>query len=132
MATTYVRHRGAKTVEEVVWTAEELDIVEKPNGPAVAALWAGGIGAAVLGVLVVWAEASTGFKDFVNFQNRVGPLSGKSTIAGLAFLASWAVLGPILWRREIQWTWAIGVAAVLIAVGAVGTFPTFFQIFAAE
>lgn len=125
------RERG-RVIEEVVWTAEELDIVEKPNGPAVAALWAAGVGAAVLGLMVVWAEASTSMADNLMFQNRVGPLSGKTTIAGLAFVIAWAVLAPLLWRRNVQWGLAIGVGAILIAAGAVGTFPKFFELFAAD
>jgi len=126
------RREGQQVVEEVVWTAEELDIVEKPNGPAVASMWAAGLGSLVLGILVVWAEASASMADNLKFQDRVGPLSGKTTIAGLAFVISWAVLAPVMWRREVQWGLAIGVGAILIAAGAVGTFPKFFELFAAE
>ncbi len=128
----FERHEDGRTVEEVTWTAEELDIVEKPNGPAVAAMWAAGVGAMVLGILVVWAEASESFAEDLRFQNRVGPLSGKTTIAGIAFVISWAILAPLLWRRNVQWTIALVVAAVLIIAGSVGTFPKFFEQFAAE
>ena len=34
MATTNVHQPAGGKVEEVIWTAEELDIVERPNGPA--------------------------------------------------------------------------------------------------
>ncbi len=132
MTSTYMRQEGVKTVDEVVWSAEELDIIEKPNGPAVAALWAAGIGSAVLALLVVWAEASASMAENLSLQNRVGPLSGKTTIAGLAFVISWAVLTPLMWRREVQWELAIAVGGALIAAGAIGTFPKFFELFAAE
>jgi len=128
----FERREGDKIVEAVTWTPEELDIVERPNGPAVAAMWAAGIGSFVLGLLVVWAEASESFAEDLKFQDRVGPLSGKTTIAGIAFVISWAVLAPLLWRRNVQWTLALAVAGVLIAAGAVGTFPKFFEQFAAE
>lgn len=130
--TVYERRVGGKTIEEVVWTPEELDIVEKPNGPAVAAMLAAGLGALALGILVVWAEASESFAENLRFQNRVGPLSGKTTIAGLVYVVSWAVLTPMLWRRQVSWLAAVVITGVLIAAGAVGTFPKFFELFAAE
>jgi hypothetical protein len=130
--TTYERQRGGKIIEEVVWTPEELDVVEKPNGPAVAALWAAGIGSFLLGVLVVWAEASASFAERLRFQDRVGPLSGKTTIAGIVFVAAWVLMAPVLWRRNIPWTPALIIAGALIAGGAIGTFPKFFELFAPE
>ncbi|MEX2247810.1 MAG: hypothetical protein WEC75_14120 [Dehalococcoidia bacterium] len=129
---TYERREGGTITEEVVWTPEELDISTKPNGPAVAAMWAAGIGSLVLAILVVWAEASEGFAQDLAFQNRVGPLSGKTTIAGLAFVVSWAVLAPVFWRRNVTWSVALAVTAVLVAAGAIGTFPKFFELFAAD
>lgn len=132
MATSHERREGGKIIEEVVWTPEELDIVEKPNGPAVASMWAAGIGSLVLGVLVVWAEASESFAQDLAFQDRVGPLSGKTTIAGLAFVVSWVLLAPALWKRSIPWFAALAVTGVLVAAGAIGTFPKFFELFAAD
>lgn len=130
MATMHERHERGRTIEEVVWTAEELDIVEKPNGPAVASIWAAGIGSFVLAILVVWAEASETFAQDLAFQNRVGPLSGKTTIAGIAFVISWALLTPLMWKRNIAWGLALTVGTALLAAGAIGTFPKFFELFA--
>ena len=126
------RREGGRTIEEVVWTPEELDIVEKPNGPAVAALLASGVGSLVLGIMTTWAEASVSFKEKLQYQDRVGPLSGKTTIAGIAFLVAWAVLAPILWRRNIPWLPALVATGVLLTAAAVGTYPEFFQQFADE
>lgn len=132
MATNSQFEDRGRRVDEIVWTPEELDIVERPNGPAIAAVLAASIGAFVLGVLTTWAEASASFKEALQFQDRVGPLSGKTTVAGIAFVLAWALLAPVLWRRNLPWTIPLVVAALLLAGGFVGTFPEFFQRFAGE
>lgn len=130
MATSRMRSEITRRVDEVVWSAAELNIVEKPNGPASAAVLAAAFGSLVLGILTTWSEAYTGFADKLNLQHRVGPLSGKVTFSGLAFVIAWAVLAPVLWRRNLPWTPVAVVAAVLIAGGFTGTFPKFFDLFA--
>ena len=45
MATIRVAREDGSTVDEVAWQAEQLEIVEKVNGPAGAALIAAGVGA---------------------------------------------------------------------------------------
>ena len=115
-----------------VATTGQLEDVERPTGPIAAAVLAVGIGAAVLGLLTTLNEASTGVHDFLEFDEDVGPLSGKTIIAVIAYLASWAVLHG-LWRRQNPTLRPILiVTAVLIALGVLGMFPTFFQAFAAE
>ena len=131
MTTIRVQREGSGTVDEIQWPAQELDIVERPNGPAVAALIAAGIGVLMLGVFTVWAEASTSFaSDVLNIKNRVGPLSGKTTFAVLAYLVSWAVLAVPLWKKNIPLNTALLITGVLVAAGFVGTYPKFFQLFA--
>ncbi len=132
MAMSSMRSEGGKRIDEVVWTAEELNIVEKPNGPAAAALLAAAFGSLVMGTLTTWAEAYTGFADKLNLQHRVGPLSGKVTFAGLAFVIAWCVLTAALWKRNLAWTPVAIVAGVLIVGGFTGTFPKFFQLFAPD
>lgn len=46
----------------------------------------------VLGLLTTLNGASTGVHDFLEFDQDVGPLSGKTILAVIAYLASWAVL----------------------------------------
>jgi hypothetical protein len=107
-------------------------MVERATGPVAAALLATGIGAFVLGLLTTLSEASEDIHDFLEFSDDVGPLSGKTILAVAAYFASWAVLHA-LWRRDDRPLRPILVAtAVLIALGILGTFPTFFQAFAAE
>ena len=118
-------------MSEVVTTAQ-LEDVERPTGPIAAAVLAVGIGAFVLGLLATLNEASTSVHDFLEFDQDVGPLSGKTIIAVVAYLGSWAVLHAV-WRRQNRPLRPILIAAsVLIALGILGTFPTFFEAFASE
>ena len=130
MAISSMRSEAGKRLDEVSWTAEGLNIVEKPNGPAAAALLAAAVGSLVMGILTTWAEAYTGFADKLNLQHRVGPLSGKVTFSGLAFVIAWVVLTAALWRRNLPWTPVGIVAAVMLVGGFTGTFPKFFDLFA--
>jgi hypothetical protein len=102
----------------------------RPNGPVAAVLLATGIGSLVLAVLVVWAEASESFKDSLAYSDRVGPLSGKTIWAVVAFVVSWAGLHAALRRRDInlRTVWLITLA--LLALGLLGTFSPFFELFA--
>jgi hypothetical protein len=105
---------------------------ERPNGPVVAGLIAAGIGALVLGVLTTVAEASESFGESLQYNDRVGPLSGKVIWATVAFVVSWVALGVRLRASDLAWRPALIVAGVLVALGILGTFPTFFQAFASE
>ena len=110
----------------------ELHDIDRPTGPVAAAVLAVGIGAFVLGVLTTLNEASTDIHDFLDFKDEVGPLSGKTILAVIAYFGSWGVLHA-LWRRENRELRPILIiTAVLIALGILGTFPTFFQAFASE
>jgi hypothetical protein len=106
--------------------------VDKPFGPVAAVFLAAGVGALVLGILTTLAEASEGVKSWLEWSTAVGPLSGKTIIAVIAFVVAWVVLGIGLRGRNpkpsIVFTWT----AVLVAVGLVLTFPTFFQALAPE
>lgn len=113
-------------------TTSQLEDVERPTGPVAAAVLATGIGAFVLGLLTTLNEASADVNDFLRFDDDVGPLSGKTVLAVIAYLASWAILHG-LWRRQNPALRPILIAtAVLIVLGIFGTFPTFFQAFASE
>ena len=105
---------------------------EKPSGPAAAAMIAAGIGALVLGLMATLSEASASIHDWLQFNDRVGPLSGKTIIASAAFFAAWGLLS-VAWRRSNPALRPVAVATVvLVLLGLVGTFPTFFLAFASE
>ena len=130
MANIRVVREGGETRDEIVWQAQELDIQERPNGPAVAAILSAAIAVFVLGLLTTLNEASTDIHDFLDIKSRVGPLAGKTTFSVIVYLAAWVALLPVLWRRSVPFAGAMLVAAVLIALGFVGTFPKFFELFA--
>ena len=105
---------------------------EPRSGPAAAAVLAAGIGSLVLGILTTWAEASEGFAEDLQFNDRVGPLSGKTIIAAIAFFGAWGILS-LVWRRsDPPLRRIVIISVVLIVLGAIGTFPTFFEQFADE
>jgi hypothetical protein len=102
---------------------------DKPEGPIAAAVIAGGIGAAALGVVTTLAEANEGIRNWLQWSDAVGPLSGKVLVAVAVWLVAWAILHLALRRRPYETRRALVVSLVLIAVGVVGTFPIFFQLF---
>jgi hypothetical protein len=113
-------------------TEERMDHIEfqdKPEGPIAAAVIAGGIGAAALGVFTTLAEASTGVKNWLQWSDAVGPLSGKVLMALLVWLVAWAVLHLALRNKPYETRRALTIALVLIGLGVLGTFPLFYQAF---
>lgn len=113
-------------------TTAEVEAGEKPFGPAAAVLLASGIGAIVLGFLTTLNEASTAVHDFLEFDTGVGPLSGKTIIAGAAFFVAWAVLHGVLRSSNPSVRTTLVTTGILLALGFLGTFPIFFQAFASE
>jgi hypothetical protein len=106
--------------------------VARPDGPVAAVLIAAGIGALVLGILTVWAEASESFAESLAYNDRVGPLSGKTIWATVAFLVSWVGLTLALRRRTVDLMKATVVSVVLLGLGYLGTFSPFFRMFESE
>ena len=88
-----------------------------PNGPAAAAMLAGGVGVCMLGVLVVLSEARSGLGRALNFIDSVGPLSGKVVVAILVWLVSWAMLHRSWGRRQVGFNTITWIAFVLIVAG---------------
>jgi hypothetical protein len=71
-------------------------------------------------------------KDWLQWNDRVGPLSGKTLLAVAVWLAAWAILHVTLRNRPFETRRALIITVVLIALGVIGTFPTFFQAFTSE
>jgi hypothetical protein len=103
---------------------------DKPFGPVAAAFLAAGIGALVLGILTTLSEASDGVASALQWSDSVGPLSGKTILAVVAFLGSWLVLYALLKGRDLEPRKVFMWTGILVAVGLLLTFPTFFQAFA--
>lgn len=106
-----------------------LEVEEQPVGEAAAAILAAGVGAFAMGLMTILAEIPV-IKDALNFYNPVGPLSGKTTVAVIVWLVSWAAL-YFLWKgKEIPFPRVFTATLILIALGVLGTFPIFFGLFA--
>lgn len=112
--------------------AAGIEYTDKPEGPIAAAIIAGGIGALVLGLFTTLAEANADLKDWLDWKSSVGPLSGKTSMAVIVWLISWAVLHVIYRDKPYETRRALAIALVLIGLGALGTFPIFFEAFATE
>src|SRR5918994_1680621 len=112
--------------------AGETEYPDRPEGPISAAIIAGGVGALALGVVTTLAEASTSVKDWLEWSKRVGPLSGKTIVAVIVWLAAWGALHLVYRNRPLEPRRALTIALVLIALGVLGTFPEFFQLFTAD
>lgn len=102
---------------------------DKPFWPVAATFLAAGFGVLVLGVLTTLAEASPTLKDWLAFSSQVGPLSGKTIISVAAWLVAWAVLSVALRGRDIRPRTVYWLTGVMVALGLVGTFPSFFEKF---
>ena len=102
------------------------------TGEAAAAFLAGGIGCFVLGLLVTLAEMPSlvALKNGLNWSNPVGPLSGKTGVAIIAFLVAWAVAHFTMKNKDVNLKTYVIVAGVLTALGFLLTFPPFFDLFA--
>jgi hypothetical protein len=69
-------------------------------------------------------------KDWLQWSDVVGPLSGKVIVTVLVWLVAWVLLHLALRRRVYETRYALTIALILIGLGVLGTFPTFFQAFA--
>jgi hypothetical protein len=117
---------------EAEFRSEGVEFPDRPDGPIAAAVIAGGIGCLALGVLTTAAEASTTLKDWLEWNADVGSLSGKTSMAVIIWLVSWVVLHVVYREKPFESRRALIIALVLVALGAVGTFPTFFEAFTAD
>lgn len=101
----------------------------KPNGPAAAALLSAGIGCFVIGLDIVLAVISASTSNAMNWWNPAGPLVGKTGIGVIAWLVSWGILHLILRTKHFHLRAVAITSLVLVALGFLGSFPPFFDIF---
>ena len=121
-------HNDAEVAPELA----PLDLAPKPDGPAAAAMIASGLGIFTLGLLTTLAVINGSVKSFLDwfaFDQGVGPLAGKSTVAVIVFFVAWLVL-YLLWRgKDVVLKKAFYIGLGLGILGAIGTFPPFFEWF---
>lgn len=99
------------------------------DGGAASALVSAGVGSAALGIANVLAAASKAFSSSLAWVVPAGPLSGKTTVAVLVWLLSWAWLNRQWNERRLDFGRVVVWTVILIALGFLGTFPPVFEMF---
>jgi len=100
------------------------------NGPAAAATLAAGIGCVAMGVFSTLSEVSQFVGRILNFYNPTGNLSGKTLVAIVIWLVSWALLKKRFADQEVNFAGILTLSLVLVGLGFLGTFPPFFDLLA--
>ena len=98
----------------------DIEFPDKPEGPIAAAIIAGGIGAVALGFFTTLAEASTGVKDWLDWNADVGPLSGKTIMAVIVWLVAWVTLHVMYRNKPYETRRAFMIGLVLVGLGVLG------------
>lgn len=124
----------SKSSEPVDAAVDELGLADITDGPAAAMLLSAGIGAVVLGIMILLAEVSPAANTWLgSFDPKlgVGALAGKVLWSVVAYAVSLAALWA-LWRNKDVNLKTISIAAyLLMGLGFLLTFPPFFLLFAA-
>jgi hypothetical protein len=102
---------------------------QEPNGGIVAAVIAAGAACAVLGLLTVLAAAVPALSDVLIFYAPAGPISGELILSAFAYLIIWTNLHFRLRGRELSLSKGFLITTLLLAIGLIGTFPPFYQLF---
>jgi hypothetical protein len=114
-------------VAEYVSGVEERAEAARIAGPAASVVVAVGLASLTLGILSTVTAMSSTVSSALTFSDRVGDLSGVTTLTSAVFFGSWAAL-HLVWRgtnpplRRV----VLGTGAFL-ALALVGTFPPFFE-----
>lgn len=125
-----VEHSQAfKEARSVVQSRTEGESEATVDGVVASALVSAGIGSAILGLVTVLAAGSEAFSSGLAWVASVGPLSGKTTVAVLAWLLVWKWLAGRWRERRLDFGRVTVWTAVLIALGFLGTFPPVFEMF---
>ena len=98
------------------------------NGPIVAAMLAAGIGSFVLGLMICLAQGSKAIAGILNLYDPVGPLSGKTIVAVVAWLVAWGVLGSAWKDQSADFGKIYKMTLILVGLGLLGSFPPFFDL----
>jgi hypothetical protein len=100
---------------------------DAPNGAALAAILAAGIGSFAVGVIVLLDAA--GVVSVPSLYGPSGGVSGRTTLAVVSWLVAWAML-HLRWRTgEVLPGRVYAITLILIVLGVLGTFPPLWDVF---
>jgi hypothetical protein len=98
-----------------------------PNGAALAAILAAGIGSFALGLIVLLD--AIGAIAVPGVHGPSGGVSGRTTLAAVVWLIAWGVLHVRWHEREMPPGRLYATTMILIALGVLGTFPPLWHVF---
>ncbi len=104
----------------------------KASGIAMAAILSGTIGCFTIGLMIVFAEASKNFKDWLNWWNPAGPLVGKTGMGVIVWLVSWMILYFLFGKKEKKVKPIAIFSFVLLILALLFSFPPFFDLFTSK
>jgi hypothetical protein len=97
------------------------DVAGAANGTALAAFLAAAVGAFAMGVFVLLNEA--GIFAAPTLYGPAGGVSGRTTLATLAWLIAWGLMHRLWKARELAPAPIYAVTLLLVALGVLATFP---------
>lgn len=97
------------------------------NGAAMASFAGAGIGAFAMGVVILLNEA--GIFAAPTLYGPAGGVSGRTTLAAVAWLLAWGVLHYRWKGREVEARRIYPVTWILIGLGVLATFPPVWGLF---
>ncbi len=99
------------------------------NGVAGATILSASFGCFILGVAVVLSSACVQVKNILTWWNPAGPLTGKTSLAVIAWLISWCILLLVWGKKDINLKLVVIISFLLLLLGFLGTFPPFYEMF---
>jgi hypothetical protein len=81
-------------------------------------------------IVLTEMKAGAGLKAALTWVGPVGPLSGKTGVAVIAFIISWVALHFAFKRRAVTLTTSFVIAVVLLTLGLLMSYPPIFDLFA--
>ena len=114
------------TLQKSATNVQPAESVSAADAAIGAAFIASGIGCTVMGLLTTAADISKPLSDSLNWYKPVGPLAGKTSVAVIVYLVSWALLH--FGVKNVKLQTAFTIALVLIGLGFALTFPPVFDL----
>jgi hypothetical protein len=109
-------------------TIDARDEVQIPNGAAVAAILAAGIGSFAMGLIVILNELAI-FTPPTLYEPS-GGVTGRTTLAVIVWIVAWIVLHSRWKNRQFLAGGMYTLTLILILLGLIGTFPPLWALLA--
>lgn len=97
--------------------------IASTDGSAAAAILGAGLGTFALGLTTTLAEAIPAVSTALTFSDRVGALSGQTTVAIIIWLICWTALHNMWNNTRVNLGKVFSATLVLILLGLAWTFP---------